>query len=148
LKHARGVVVVVALLALCGAPAAAGAAPSNRMIDAINHAREDASLPPLRAAPGLERSAGAFARFLLRHETLRHRPKVSTTYRYAHAGEALSMHFSLRAQVSATLNAWLGSASHRALVLTQSMNRVGIGHARGRYLGRPRTIWVVQVARR
>jgi uncharacterized protein YkwD len=141
-------VLVVALLALCGAPAVAGAAPSDRMVDAINDARERASLPPLHAAPQLERSAGAFARFLLRHEKLHHRPNVSTTRRYPRSGEALSMHFSLQARVSGTLKAWLGSASHRALVLTQSMDRVGIGHARGRYLGRPRTVWVVQVARR
>jgi uncharacterized protein YkwD len=141
-------VLVVAVLALCGAPAAAGATPSDRMIGAINDAREHASLPPLTAMPQLERSAGAFARFLLRNGKFAHRPKTSMTRRYPHAGEALSMHFSLQAQVSATLDAWLGSASHRALVLTQSMDRVGIGHARGRYLGRPRTIWVVQVARR
>jgi uncharacterized protein YkwD len=148
LKHARGVVWVVVVLAFCGAPAAAVATPSDRMVDAINHARERASLTPLRAEPELERSAGAFARYLLRNQKLHHRPNVSTTRRYPHSGEALSMHFSLQARVSATLRAWLGSASHRALVLTQSMDRVGIGHARGRYLGRPRTIWVVQVARR
>jgi uncharacterized protein YkwD len=150
LRHASGVLVVL-LLALCAGPiagaTAADAAPE-RMIAAINKARERASLPPLRTAPELERSAGAFARWLLTHDTLEHRPKVSTTRAYRHCGEALSMHFSLRAQVGSTLRAWLGSARHRALVLTPSMDRLGVGHARGRHLGRPRTIWVVQVARR
>jgi uncharacterized protein YkwD len=139
---------VVVLLAFCGGPAAAAAAPADRMVDAINTARERDGLQPLRTTRGLQRSAGAFARWLLRHETLSHRPNVSTTRRYPHSGEALSMHFSLQARVSATLHAWLASASHRALVLTQSMDRVGIGHARGRYHGRARTVWVVQVARR
>jgi uncharacterized protein YkwD len=50
--------------------------------------------------------------------------------------------------VGATLRAWLGSPTHRALVLTRSMNLVGIGHASGRLDGRPRTVWVMQVARR
>jgi hypothetical protein len=33
-------------------------------------------------------------------------------------------------------------------VLTSSMNLVGIGHHSGRLKGRPRTVWVIQVARR
>jgi uncharacterized protein YkwD len=141
-------VLVVALLALCAGEASAAASQPGRMIEAINAARERASLPPLRTAPELERSAGAFARWLLRHDTLSHRPGVSTTRRYPHAGEALSMHFSLQARVGPTLRAWLGSATHRGLVMTSSMGMVGVGHARGRYEGRPRTVWVVQVARR
>jgi uncharacterized protein YkwD len=141
-------VLVVALLALCGLPAAAGATPSDRMVDAINKARARASLPALRSAPELKRSASAFARWLVRNETFAHRPAVSTSRRYPHCGEALSMHFSLQSRVGATLRAWLGSPTHRGLVMTSSMGMVGIGHARGRYEGRPRTIWVVQVARR
>ena len=82
MRHATGAVLLVALLAFCGPAVAAGATPSDRMVDAINDARERASLPPLHAAPRLERSAGAFARFLLRHEQLHHRPNVSTTRRY------------------------------------------------------------------
>jgi hypothetical protein len=33
-------------------------------------------------------------------------------------------------------------------VMTKSMNLVGVGHASGRLSGKPRTIWVLQVARR
>ena len=150
MRHAS-VALGVVLLALCGGPVAgAGAADTapERMIAAINQARERQQLSPLEVAPRLEHSAGAFAHWLLTHDTLQHRPNVSTTGTYAHSGEALSMHFTLRARVGSTLRAWLGSARHRALVLTRSMNRLGVGHARGYHLGRPRTIWVVQVARR
>ena len=139
------------LLALCAGPSAAAAADdtaTKRMVEAINETRERASLPALQGAPGLDRSAGAFARWLLRHDTLEHRPRVSTTGMYRHSGEALSMHFSLRAQVGSTLRAWLSSARHRALVLTRSMDKLGVGYARGHHRGRARTIWVVQVARR
>jgi uncharacterized protein YkwD len=150
LRHAS-VVFVLALLASCGVPVAAFAADGakERMIDRINEARSsEAGLPALRSAPELERSAGAFAHWLVGHEALQHRPAVSTNRSYPHCGEALAMHFSLQAQVGATLRAWLQSPTHRGLVLTSSMNLVGIGHARGRLGGQPRTVWVIQVARR
>jgi uncharacterized protein YkwD len=150
LRHA-GVVLVFVVLASLAGPVAVGAAADTapeRMVAAINEARERQSLRPLDTAPGLQRSAGAFARWLLAHDTLTHRPDVSTSRDYPHCGEALSMHFSLQARVASTLRAWMGSASHRALVMTRSMGLVGVGHARGRYEGRPRTVWVVQVARR
>ena len=150
MRHAS-VVFVLALLASCGVPVAAFAADGakERMIDQINEARSsEAGLPALRSEPALERSAGAFAHWLVRHEVLQHRPAVSTSRSYPHCGEALAMHFSLQARVGATLRAWLQSPPHRALVLTSSMNLVGIGHARGRLGGQPRTVWVIQVARR
>jgi hypothetical protein len=107
-----------------------------------------AGLGPLRAAPALERSAGSFARFLVGHGALEHRPAVSTGRSYSHSGEALAMHFSLQAKVRSTLRTWLASSAHRELVLTSSMNLVGIGHSSGRLRGKPRTVWVIQVARR
>ncbi len=139
----------VGLLASLAIPAVAVAGPEDRMIQKINKARSSqAGLPPLRTAPALERSAGAFARWLVAHQELEHRPSVSTNRAYPHCGEALALHFSLQAQIGSTVKAWLGSPAHRALVLTSSMNLVGVGHARGRLAGRPRTVWVVQVAAR
>jgi uncharacterized protein YkwD len=149
LRHAR-VVLVVVLLGLCGSSAATAAAgtPEARMLGKINATRADSGLPPLRAARNLQRSAGAFARWLITHDQFQHRPRVSVTRSYPHCGEALAMHFSLAADVGGTLRNWLGSPSHRALVMTNSMNLVGLGHASGRAQGRPRTIWVLQVARK
>jgi uncharacterized protein YkwD len=140
---------VVALLASCGVPAAADAVePEQRMIEKINEARaREGGLAPLRAAPTLARSAGTFARHLVRHQALAHRPAVSTGRSYSHSGEALAMHYSLKARIGPTLRTWLASPAHRGLVLTSSMNLVGIGHSSGRLHGRPRTVWVIQVAR-
>ena len=146
MKHAR-VVLVVVLLGLIGAPAAA-ASPEARMLTKINATRADQGLSPLRSARNLQRSAGAFARWLVKHDQFQHRPRVSVTRSYPHCGEALAMHFSLAADVGGTLRSWLGSPNHRALVMTNSMNLVGLGHASGRANGQPRTIWVLQVARR
>jgi uncharacterized protein YkwD len=144
-------VLVAALLAFCGVPATASADddPEQRMIEAINAARSrEAGLPALRPAPPLERSAGVFSRWLLQNDLLAHRPAVSTGRAYRHSGEALAMHFSKKARISATVKGWLASPAHRGLVLTSSMNLIGIGHASGRSGGRPRTVWVVQLARR
>jgi uncharacterized protein YkwD len=144
-------VLVVLLLALCAAPAGAAAAatPEARMIAKINAARADqAGLPPLRSARNLQRSASAFARWLVGHDQFQHRPSVSVTRAYHHSGEALAMHYSLQAEVGGTLGSWLKSSTHRGLVLTNSMNLVGVGHASGRRGGKPRTVWVMQVARR
>ena len=141
----------IAVLALCGLPGAAAAAdgPEQRMMEEINKARSrEGGLPPLRSSRNLERSAGSFSRWLLRHDLLAHRPAVSVTRSYSHSGEALAMHFSLQARVKPTLRGWLGSGAHRGLVMTSSMHLVGIGHASGRHEGRPRTVWVIQVARR
>jgi uncharacterized protein YkwD len=139
-------ILVVFVLLFCS-QANAAAPAQERMIDAINAARADDGLPPLRKARALERSASAFARWLLKHETLTHRPQVSTRA-YPHRGEALAMHYTLDPSIGATLRSWLGSPIHNGLVMTTSMPMVGIGYASGRLHGQPRTIWVLQVARR
>jgi len=147
-KHAL-VVAVVALFAICaGSAVASPATPEQRMIAAINGARHDDGLRDLRANAELERSAGAFARYLVRHEQFRHRPRISVSRTYPHCGEALALHYSLAAQVGGTLRSWLASPVHRGLVMTRTMNLVGIGHASGRLAGKPKTVWVLQVARR
>jgi uncharacterized protein YkwD len=142
---------VLVLLGFCGLPAGAAGSvtPEERMLAKINEARaNEAGLPPLRSARRLQRSAGAFARWLVAHDQFQHRPRVSVTRAYRHCGEALAMHFSLAAQVGGTLASWLRSPAHRGLVMTNSMTLVGLGHASGNVNGRPRTTWVLQVAAR
>ncbi len=139
---------MLALLGLCGLPGVAFASPESRMLAKINEARAGQGLGPLRTAPNLQRSAGAFARWLISHDDFKHRPAVSVTRAYPHCGEALAMHYSLRADIGGTIASWMGSSAHRELVLTSTMNLVGLGHASGRSAGKPRTIWVLQVARR
>jgi uncharacterized protein YkwD len=138
---------MVGLWALSASPAFAGSA-EKRMVKAINGARHDDGLGRLRASRSLDRSASAFARYLVRHQELAHRPSVSVNRNYPHCGEALAMHFSMAADIGGTLRSWLGSPVHRGLVMTTSMNLVGVGHASARLGGKPKTVWVLQVARR
>jgi len=116
------------------------------MLAKVNAKRAESGLKALRRSVVLERTAGAFARWLVKHENLTHRPQVSTRA-YPHRGEALAMHYTLKPSVGATLRSWLGSPVHSGLVLSTSMPMVGIGYASGRLHGRPRTVWVLQVAR-
>jgi uncharacterized protein YkwD len=151
LRHANVVVVVAILVAAAGAPPAALAAdaPEARMIDEINRVRaREAALPALRPAERLGRSAARFSRWLIRNDVFAHRAGGPPGNRGRHTGEALAMHFSQRPNVRGTVRSWLRSPAHRALVLTSSMNTAGIGHAQGRFQGRPATIWVLEVARR
>jgi uncharacterized protein YkwD len=147
LKHAS-VVLVVVLFGVFAGSAAGATTPEQRMLKAINGTRHDDGLRQLRASRSLERSARAFARYLVRHQQLAHRPSVSVNHSYPHCGEALAMHFSLAADVGGTLRSWMASPVHRGLVMTRSMNLVGLGHASARLGGKPKTVWVMQVARR
>ncbi len=150
MRHAVAVLILV-LLGFCGIAAVADASPSPeaKMIAKINKVRaHERGLRPLHTSPNLERSAGAFASWLIHHDQFQHRPSVSVTRSYAHAGEALAINYTLKAQVGGTLRSWLASPSHRALVLTRSMGLVGVGHASASSAGGARTIWVLQVARR
>ena len=146
MKHAS-VVLVVALFGVCAGSAVA-ATPEQKMLKAINGTRHDDVLRQLRASRSLERSAGAFAHYLVRHQQLAHRPSVSVNRSYPHCGEALAMHFSLAADDGGTLRSWMGSPVHRGLVMTRTMNLVGLGDASARFGGKPKTVWVLQVARR
>jgi uncharacterized protein YkwD len=141
-----GLSVIGASSALAG-PAFAGSA-EKRMVKAINGARSHDGLSQLRKSRSLDRSASAFARYLVRHGQFGHRPSVSVNRNYPHCGEALAMHFSMAADIGGTLRSWLGSPVHRGLVMTTSMNLVGVGHASARLGGKPKTVWVLQVARR
>jgi uncharacterized protein YkwD len=141
------VVLIVALSGLCAGSAFA-ATPEQLMLKKINGKRHHDGLRQLRASRSLERSAGAFARYLVRHQQLAHRPRVSVNRSYPHCGEALAEHFSLAADVGGTLRSWMASPVHRGLVMTRSMNLVGLGHASARVGGKPKTVWVLQVAHR
>jgi uncharacterized protein YkwD len=140
------VVLVGAVLGLPSAAAADDAAPEDLMIDEINRVRaQHEGLAALRPAERLARAAARFSRVLMRNDVFAHRSAGPPGKPGRRAGEALAMHFSRRPQVRGTVRNWLRSPAHRALVLTRSMNAAGIGHASGRFRGRPATIWVLEL---
>jgi uncharacterized protein YkwD len=144
------------LIAVCCLAAVACTAPkptasqaqqsaARRMVHQVNRARARHHLFPLRASGSLVGSAQRFSRWLMRHGRFAHRSHVSASGRFRRLGEALAMSPGTRPQVGSTLRNWLSSPEHRVLVLTHTMREVGVGVARGRFQGRPATIWVFQV---
>ena len=119
------------------------------MVAKINHARARNGLRPLHSSAALNGSANRFAGSLMRRGVLAHRASgVSAGAGFRRLGEALALISGRGLGVSSTVRMWLHSPSHRAVILTRSMNLVGVGMARGRFHGHRATIWVVQTGRR
>ena len=135
-------------------PAAGSARPTARaaaadtMVQKINKVRARYGLRPLRPSPSLSGTSQVFATELMRQDILRHRLRPSTSSAYGHAGEVLSLQLGRRPRPGAAVAKWMRSPSHRAVLLTRSMNEVGAGYAQGRFGRSPAVIWVAQVGRR
>ena len=121
---------------------------ASSMLGTINQARARNGLRPLHASPALNGSASRFAGSLMSRGVLAHRSRVSAGTGFSRLGEALGLISGRRLGVRTTVSNWLHSPPHRAVILTRSMNLIGVGMARGRFHGRPSTIWVVQTGRR
>jgi uncharacterized protein YkwD len=122
---------------------------ASSMLGKINQVRTRHGLRPLHGSASLNGSARRFAGSLMRRGVLAHRSSgVSAGSGFRRLGEALALISGRGPGVSTTVSMWLNSPSHRAVILTRSMNLVGIGMARGRFHGHRATIWVVQTGRR
>jgi uncharacterized protein YkwD len=148
----RGIVVAVSILLVGGsavaAPAWSSASASSHhslMVRAVNDARASHGLRPLRQAPRLERSARAYARWMLRADYFGHLSRIRTRARFRVLGETLAWHTGRRARVRGTLRSWLRSPPHRALILSGRFRWIGAGHARGRMHSRPSATWVLHL---
>jgi uncharacterized protein YkwD len=144
---------VLVVLAIAPAPASARppkarAATSGAMVEKINAVRARHGLRPLRSSPALSGTSERFAAQLMRADILQHRAEPSTGAAFGQAGEVLALQLGHRARPGAAIAQWMQSGSHRAVLLTRSMNQVGAGFAVGSFRGRPAVIWVAQVGRR
>jgi uncharacterized protein YkwD len=152
-RYSRVVTVCLVILALMALPATASASPvrahvASSMLGKINQVRARNGLRPLHTSPSLNGSANRFAGWLMNRGVLAHRSHVSAGGGFSRLGEALALITGRGAHVSNTVRMWLHSPSHRAVILTRSMNLIGVGSARGRFHGHRATIWVVQTGRR
>jgi uncharacterized protein YkwD len=142
-----------ALLLFCGwalvattgarADAAEASAAEKRMVRAVNGVRAGHGLPRLRAAPRLGRSAGGYARWMLRADYFGHLGRIRASGHFRVLGENIAWHSGRRPAVRRALRLWLGSAPHRALILSPRFRWLGAGIARGRLGGRAATMWVL-----
>jgi uncharacterized protein YkwD len=153
MRLSRVITACTLVLLVMALPAPASAkrvhtAATGSMVGAINQARARNGLPALRSSSSLNGSSSRFSSWLLGRGVLAHRSRVSAGGHFSRLGEALAMHGGRGLGVGATVRMWMRSPTHRAVLLTRSMNLVGAGASQGRFRGQRATIWVVQTARR
>ena len=130
--------------ALLPATASARGGSSKAMLERVNEVRQGHGLRPLKPAPPLTAGSKAHSRTLLAAGSLWHASLNAVAARYGRAGEVLAMHSGRRARIRFTVNAWLNSPPHRAILLSPSFRRGGAGRASGRFGGGPGTVWVLR----
>jgi uncharacterized protein YkwD len=144
------VTAMTAGLALLAGPATAAASTANEraetdMVRAINAVRAQHGLSAMRKSPSLTGSAERYSRWLMANDTFGHLSSIQASNRFSLLGEALEWHSGRRFDVRGTLNRWLASPGHRAIVLSPVMRAQGAGVTRGRLGARRATVWVLHV---
>jgi uncharacterized protein YkwD len=141
-------VVLLVLPAAAGARArAANAAAESKMLTAINKVRAKHGLAAFRASSSLMGSARRYSRWLMANDAFRHLSRIQASSRFFMLGEALAMHTGRSFSVRGTINQWMASPPHRALVLSSAMKWAGAGVTRGRFGASQSTIWVLHTGR-
>lgn len=118
------------------------------MFKKINRIRHAHGLAKLRPSFSLFYSARRYARRMMRSDRFGHLSRLPVASRWRLAGETLEWHRGWRLAPRRVVSIWMGSPSHRAILLSSRFRRIGMGRARGNYAGGPATMWVIHVGRR
>jgi uncharacterized protein YkwD len=136
-----------AMLNAAAAPAAEAAGPrlgagERALVRAVNGARARHGLPRLARTRSLSRAADVHSRRMLANDFFAHGAMAQRLRRYGRfrrVGETLAMVSRCgRRGARRTVRMWMGSSTHRAIVLSRRFRRIGVGARRGR-LGATRT---------
>jgi uncharacterized protein YkwD len=117
------------------------------MVAAINEVRAQHGLDALRRSGSLTHSAERYSHWLMANDTFRHLSSIQASSQFSLLGEALEWHSGRRFRVRATINSWMGSPPHRAILLSSVMQWQGAGVTRGRMGATPATVWVLHSGR-
>ena len=129
------------------------------MVCMQSYARVAKGRPELRVFKPLRASATEKARDVLRCQVLSHEACGRDVWYWLRsvgflqgtwlAGEVLAFGGRKTGTVRATMRSWLGSATHRAVLLHPRFNLAGVGTVKGRFRGvRHATIWVAHIGNR
>ena len=130
-------------------PAAAAAATAQSdAIDQLNQIRQANGLAQLRASESLHRSSSRYARHMIATDYFGHASRIAASGAFSRIGETLELHAGWKADASQTIDEWMNSPEHRAVLLSSSYRYVGMGTARGRIGSRLVTVWVAHVGPR
>src|SRR5918998_4476652 len=105
------------VVALPAAPASATPAEV-KMFKKINRIRSAYGIAKLRPSYSLFISAKLYARRMMRSDYFGHQARIPVASRFRMAGETLAWHRGWRLSPRRTVRRWMGSPSHRALLLS------------------------------
>jgi uncharacterized protein YkwD len=140
-------VVLLAVPATADAGRTANQRAELKMTAATNSVRAQYGLPAFKRSASLTGSAERYSRWLMENDVFGHQSRIQASGRFKLLGEALELHMGHRFKVWTTVRRWLGSPSHRAILLSPVMRRQGAGVTRGRYGSSRAVIWVLHVGR-
>jgi uncharacterized protein YkwD len=128
------------VLSVVAEPAQAQPTPAEAsLLQAMNQARAQSGVGPLRIDFRLEAAARAKSRLMLRTGTFAHgnftRRLSSYRARGPYFGENLAWGVGSSGSAAGIVQMWLASPSHRANLLRQSFQRVGLGVLVGTFHG-------------
>lgn len=145
-RHVAALFVVA--LPMLWAPAAGAARKSpSPMVDKINAVRKAHGIRPARYSRSLSGSSAQFARHLASTQRFAHRSRITANNRFSRLGEVLALMRGWKLRRSQTLAYWLGSPSHRAVLLSPVFRYVGAARVRGTFGGSRTIFWTVQLGR-
>lgn len=135
-------------------PAASAAGPrldrgERSLVRVINRVRHKHGAPRLHAGRRLARAADAHSRSMIARDFFAHgafAQRVRRFVPYRRLGENLAM--TSRCSTRLVVRMWLRSAPHRAILLSRSYRRVGIGRRVGRVGARRACMWTADFASR
>jgi len=108
------------------------------LLQAVNAARAAHGLRPLRLDAALDRAAGAHSAEMLRGNDFSHGDfagRMASFHLAGSLGENLAWATGSAANARLIVHMWLTSAEHRANLLRPGFHRIGLGFARGTFLG-------------
>lgn len=136
----------ICVLVLTIGGSAAKASPSP-MVDEINMVRTAHGLHSLRYSRSLARSSRRYARYLAGTNQFQHAPRIRASSRFTRLGEILARMPGWEPHRVETLDNWLASPSHRAVLLSPSFTYVGAGRALSGSGEDVVAVWTVQFGR-
>jgi len=120
------------------------------IVGLTNAARKSSRLVALAISPKLEKAAQEKAKDILDEQYFAHTSPQGKTpwnfldsadYQYIYAGENLGIHFTTSEAIT---EGWLASKGHRENILSDTYTEIGVGVAKGEFMGNATTV-VVQM---
>jgi uncharacterized protein YkwD len=133
---------VLLFLVTPGVPSAAVKTGQSALLETINAVRRAHGLAPLRIDPTLTDAARFHTLDMLRRDYFAHGDFYERMVHFGAVGPTVGENLAWDSGSGSArflVDAWLASPDHRANLLRPGFRRIGIGLARGTFLGHPET---------